>query len=315
MGRWAVAGLMAAAGMAVHAQYPVKPIRLMVPNAPGGAADSTGRIFGAALSQALGRQVIIDNRAGAGGNIAAEIAAKSASDGYTLALGNLSHAISVSLYRRLGYDLLKDFAPVILLVASPFGVTVHPAVPAKSLGELIALARAKPGSLNYGSSANGTFLSGAMLCDMAGIKMTNVAYKGGGPTLVALMSGEIEVALTSVASNLPHIRSGKLRTLAVTSAKRSPAAPDLPTVAEAGVAGYEATSWFGLLTPTGTPREVIARLHGVSLAIVNNADMREKFIASGVDPLGSTPEQLGRYLQSEVNKWSRVVKATGLRAE
>jgi tripartite-type tricarboxylate transporter receptor subunit TctC len=177
---------------AAHAQYPSKPIRLLVPNAPGGGADATGRIFGGALSQALGRQVIIDNRAGAGGNIAAELTAKATPDGYTLGLANISHAVSVSLYRKLGYDLIKDLAPIALVVISSYGVTVNPALPAHSIKELIALARARPGSLNYGSSANGTYLGGALLCDMAGIKMTNVAYKGGAPALVALMSGEIE---------------------------------------------------------------------------------------------------------------------------
>jgi len=299
----------------VHAQYPVKPIRLMVPNAPGGAADATGRIFGSALSQALGKQVIIDNRAGAGGNIAAEIAAKSAPDGYTLALGNVSHAISVSLYRKLGYDLVQDLAPIALLVASSYGVTVNPAVPAKSITELIALAKARPGSLNYGSSANGTFLGGTLLCEMTGVKMTNVAYKGGAPALVALMSGEIEVALTSVSSTLTPMRSGKLRVLAVTSAKRSLAAPDLPTVGEAGVAGYEATSWYGLMAPAGTPAEIITRLNAESIKIVQRPDYREKFIASGVDPLGSTPEQFGSYLRSEIDKWGRVVRATGMRVD
>ncbi len=310
-----LAPLLALLAFAAHAQYPEKPIRLMVPNAPGGAADSTGRIFGGALSQALGRQVIIDNRAGAGGNIAAEIAAKSAADGYTLALANTSQAISVSLYRKLGYDMLNDLAPIVLAVASSYGVTVNPALPARSVSELVALARARPGSLNYGSSANGTFLGGALLCEMTGVKMTNVAYKGGAPTLVALMSGEIEVALTSLASTLSQMRSGKLRALAVTSARRSPSAPDLPTVSEAGVPGYEATSWFGLMTPTGTPRDVIARLHTESMKVLQQRDIRDKLIASGVDPRGSTPEQFGEYLRSEIEKWGKVVKATGMRIE
>ena len=300
---------------ATFAQYPSKPIRLMVPNAPGGGADATGRLFGGALSQALATQVIIDNRAGAGGNIAAEIAAKSAADGYTLTLGNVSHAISVSLYRKLGYDMVKDLAPIALLVTSSYGVTVNPAVPAKSINELIALARARPGSLNYGSTANGTFLGGVLLCDMTGVKMTNVAYKGAGAALVALMSGEIEVALTSLASTLTHIRSGKLRVLAVSSAKRSPVAPDLPTVSEAGVAGYEATSWYGLMAPTGTPQDIISRLNTESLRIVRQPEMRAKFIAAGVDPTGSTPEQFGSYLRSEIDKWGKVVRATGMRIE
>ena len=296
-------------------EYPSKPIRLMVPNAPGGGADATGRLFGGALSQALATQVIIDNRAGAGGNIAMEIAAKSAADGYTLTLGNVSHAISVNLYSKLGYDMVKDLAPISLLVTSSYGVTVNPAVPVKSINELIALARARPGSLNYGSTANGTFLGGVLLCDMTGVKMTNVAYKGAGAALVALMSGEIEVALTSLASTLTHIRSGKLRVLAVSSAKRSPVAPDLPTVSEAGVAGYEATSWYGLMAPVGTPKDIIVRLNTESLRIVRQPETRAKFIAAGVDPTGSTPEQFGSYLRSEIEKWGKVVRATGMRIE
>lgn len=193
---------------ATQAQYPSTQVRLIVPNAPGGASDATGHLFGGALAQALGRQVIIDNRSGAGGNIALEIAAKALADGHTLALSGVTHAISVSLYRKLGFDLTKDLAPNALLTAGAYGVTLHPSVPAKSIKELIALARARPDSLNYGSTANGTYLGGALLCDMTGVKMTHVAYKGAGPAMVALMSGEIEVALTSVASTLPHTVNG-----------------------------------------------------------------------------------------------------------
>ncbi len=300
---------------AACAQYPTKSIRLLVPNAPGGAADATGRIFGGALAQALGTQVIIDNRAGAGGNIATEIAAKSAPDGYTLVLANVSHAISVSLYRKLGYDLQKDLMPVALLVTSSYGVTVNPAVAAKSISELVALARARPGVLNYGSSANGTFLGGALLCQMTGIKMTNVAYKGGAPALVALLSGEIEVALTSVAATLTHVRSGKLRVLAVSGAKRALAAPDIPTVGESGVPGYEAASWYGLMTPVGTPQDIRTRLYTESIKIVRQSEMKDKFVAAGIDPTGSTSEQFASYLRSEIEKWSKVVKATGMRIE
>ena len=300
---------------AAWAQYPTKSIRLLVANAPGGAADATGRIFGGALAQSLGTQIIIDNRAGAGGNIATEIAAKSAPDGYTLVLANVSHTISVSLYRKLGYDLLNDLMPVALLVTSSYGVTVNTVVAAKSITELIALARAKPGTLNYGSSANGTFLGGALLCQMTDIKMTNVAYKGGSPALVALLSGEIEVALTSVAATLTHVRSGKLRVLAVSGAKRALAAPDIPTVAESGVPGYEAASWYGLMTAAGTSQDIHARLYTESIKIVRHPELKEKFVAAGVDPTGSTSEQFAAYLRSEIKKWGKVVKATGMRID
>ncbi len=300
---------------ATQAQYPSTEVRLIVPNAPGGASDATGHLFGGALAQALGRQVIIDNRSGAGGNIALEMAAKALADGHTLALSGVTHAISVSLYRKLGFDLTKDLAPIALLTAGAYGVTLHPSVPAKSIKELIALARARPDSLNYGSTANGTYLGGALLCDMTGVKMTHVAYKGAGPAMVALMSGEIEVALTSVASTLPHIRSGKLRVLAVTSAKRFPSAPELPTVSESGVPGYDATSWYGLMAPAGTPRDILSRLNTEAVKIMRQPQMREKFIASGVDPLGSTPEQFGEFIRSEIEKWGKVVKATGMKLE
>lgn len=311
-----IAGLcLALPASAALAQYPSKPLRLIVPNAAGGGADATGRIFGGALSQAVGRQVIIDNRAGAGGNIAAELAAKAVPDGYTLGLINVSHAISVSLYRKLGYDLVKDLVPIALVVISSYGITVNPALPVQSIKELIALARARPDSLNYGSTANGTYLGGALLCHMAGIKMTNVAYKGAAPALVALMSGEIEVSLTSLSATLAPMRSGKVRVLAVSSSKRSPAAPDVPTASEAGVAGYEATSWYGLMTATGTPPEIIARLHTESEKITAHPEHRQRFMAAGVDPITSTPQHFGVYLRSEIEKWGKVVKITGMRVE
>jgi tripartite-type tricarboxylate transporter receptor subunit TctC len=301
--------------LAAHADYPAKTIRLVVPNAPGGAADATGRIFGAGLSQALGKQILIDNRAGAGGNIAAEIAAKAAPDGYTLLLVNVSHAVSVSLYSKLGYDLLKDFTPVSLLVTSPYGVTVHPSLPVRSIGELVALARARPDMLNYGSSANGTFLGGALLFDMTGIKLNYIAYKGGAPTLVALMSGEIAVALTSLSATLAQVRAGKLRVLAITAARRSPAAPDLPTVSESGVAGYEASSWYGLVVPAGTAQDIVTRLNIESMKLLRNADFRDRLVSAGLDPLGTSAEELAAYIHSEVDKWAKVVRLTGVRLD
>lgn len=295
--------------------YPSKPIRLIVPNAPGGAADATGRIFGAGLAQSLGKQVLIENRAGAAGNIATEIAARASPDGYTLALTNASHAISVSLYKKLGYDLVKDFAPISLLVTSPYGVTVNPALGVRSIQELVAYAKSQPGGIQYGSSANGNYLAGALLADMTGIKLTNVAYKGGAPTLIALLANEVPLGMTSLSATLVHVRSGKLRVLAVSTAKRSPAAPDIPTVAESGVAGYEASSWYGLVAPLGTSRELLARLHGESLKVLKQGETRERLQAAGLDVLGTSPEELTRYTRSEIDKWAKVVKATGLRVE
>ena len=295
--------------------YPTKPVRLIVPNAPGGAADSTGRIFGLALSQSLGKQILIDNRAGAGGNLAPEIAAKATPDGYTLTLINAAHAISMSLYKKLGYDLVKDFVPMSHLVTSPYGITVNPSLGVKTISELVALAKAKPGALHYGSSANGTFLGGALLFEMTGIKLNYIAYKGGAPTLIALLSNEIAVALTSVSATLVHVRAGKLRVLAVSTAKRSPSAPDIPTVAESGVPGYEASSWYGLVGPLGVPRDIVARLSAESIKIMHQPETRERMIGAGLDPLGTSAEELAAYVRSEIDKWGKVIRSTGIKLE
>ena len=304
-----------ALGPDAHAQYPTKPIRLIVANAPGGGSDTSGRIFGLGLTQALGKQVLIDNRAGAGGNIAMEIAAKANPDGYTLAMANAGHAVSVSLYKKLGFDLTKDFTPVSLVVTSPYGVTVNPSLGVQSLSELIALARAKPGQLNLGSSSNGTFLGGALLFEMAGAKANNISYKGGAPTLIALLSGEISVSLTSLTATLPHVKAGKLRVLAVTTPKRSQGAPEIPTVAEAGLPGYEATSWFGMVTPAGVKKDIVARLNSESVRILQNPEYRDRFVAAGFDPAGSSPEELATYIRAEIERWSKVIKSTGIRIE
>jgi tripartite-type tricarboxylate transporter receptor subunit TctC len=302
-------------GQEAHAQYPTRPVRLIVANVPGGGADTSGRIFGVGLTQALGKQVLIDNRAGAGGNIAMEIAAKATPDGYTLAMANAGHAVSVGLYKKLGFDLIKDFTPVSLVVTSPYGVTVNPSLGAKTLRELIALARAKPGFLNLGSSSNGTFLGGALLFEMAGAKANNVSYKGGAPTLIALLAGEISVSLTSLTAALPHVKTGKLRVLAVTTPKRSQGAPDIPTVAEAGLPGYEATSWHGLVTPVGVTKDIIARLQSESVKILQNQEYRDRFIAAGFDPAGSSDEEFRTYIRAEIERWTKVIKSTGIKIE
>jgi tripartite-type tricarboxylate transporter receptor subunit TctC len=302
-------------GAVAQAQYPTKPIRLIVANAPGGGADTSGRIFGVGLTQSLGKQVLIDNRAGAGGNIALEIAAKATPDGYTLAMANSGHAVSVGLYKKLGYDLIKDFIPVSLVCTSAYGVTVHPGLGVKSIGELIALAKAKPNFLNFGSSSNGTFLGGALLFEMAGAKVNNIHYKGGAPTLIALLGGEINVSLTSLAATFPHAKAGKLRVLAVSTPKRALGAPDIPTVAEAGLPGYEATSWFGLVTPIGVSKDIIARLSTEAIKVAQSPDLRDKFIGSGFDPVGSGAEELAAHLRAEINRWNKVIKSTGIKIE
>ena len=306
--------LMGAPAFAV-AQYPAKQIRLIVPNAPGGGADTSARIIAQGLSLSLGRTVVVDNRPGGGGNLSAELVARAAPDGYTALWGSMSHAVGVSLYARPGYDLIKDFVPVSLLVLAPLGVSLHPSLPAQNIKELIVLAKTRPGQINYATSGAATLLAAALFCDMAGVKMTNISYKGGAPGLVAMLSGEVSMTLTSVASILPHIKTGKARLLAVTSAQRTPSAPDYPTVSEAGLKGFEATSWYGPMFPVGTPAEATHRILTESQKLLKQAEMRERLVASGVDPQGSTPEEFAAYVRSEVEKWARVIKATGAKPD
>jgi tripartite-type tricarboxylate transporter receptor subunit TctC len=297
------------------AQYPTRTIRFIVPFAAGSANDSVARIVGPALSDALGRPVVIDNRPGASGIIGAEMAAKSPPDGYTLLMGNISHAISVTLYEKLGYDFVRDFAPVSLLAAGSFMLVAHPSVPVKSVKELIALAKARPGELNIASSGAGIYLAGKLFESMAGITMTYVTYKSSPQVMIALMSGEGSVAFPGTTTAVPHVRSGKLRGLAVSSAQRSPVAPDVPTMAEAALPGYEAVPWYGLLVPSGTPTEIVSRLHAESVTALGRPDVKERFGATDLVPVGTTPEQFGKYIGSEIAKWGKLVKASNLRPE
>ena len=296
-----------------HAQYPGKPIRIIVPFAAGSANDTLGRIIAPALAAALGESVVIDNRPGAAGNIGAEIAAKSPPDGYTVCMANISHAISMTLYDKLGYDVIKDFAPVSLLAAGSFMLVAHPSLPAKSVKELIALAKARPGQLNIASSGAGTYLAAELLQSMTGVKMTQVAYKSSPQILTALISGEIPISLPPTIVAVPHVKSTKLRGLAVTSSRRSSIASDIPTVAEAGVPGYEASPWYGLLVPAQTPREIVSRLHIESVKALEQTDVKKRLDATDMEPIGSSPEQFGTYIRSEVAKWGKLVETSGLR--
>ena len=300
-----------------QAQYPTKALRFIMPFPPGGGTDTLGRIIGQKLSEVLGQQVIIDNRPGAGANIGAEIAAKSPPDGYTLLMGNIAHAINVSLYSKLSYYLVRDFAPVTLLASTQNILVVHPSVPAPSVKELIALAQARPGQLDYASSGSGSsaHLAAELFNMMAGVKMTHVLYKGGGPAVIALVSGQVSVGFAPTPSVLSQVKAAKLRGLAVTSAQRSPATRELPTISEAGVPGYEAGTWYGVLVPVGTPREIIARLHAESVKLLKLPDVKERLDAAGFEPIGSTPEQFAAYTSSEIEKWGKVVKASGARAD
>ncbi len=267
------------------------------------------------MSAALGQQVVIDNRAGAAGNLGAEIAAKSPPDGYTLMLGNIAHAVSVTLYSKLGYDLVRDFAPVTLLASGSFTLAVHPSLPARSVKELIAFAKKRPGEINVATSGAAIQLAAKMLNSMAGIRMTEVNYKGTPQAITALISGETSVGFPATSSVVPHVRAGKLRALAVTGAQRSPMVPDYPTIAESGVPGYDMTSWYGVLVPARTPNEIIARLHAAAVSALQQHEVKERFATTDLEPKGSTPEQFGAFVRSEVAKWGKVIRESGMTAD
>ena len=298
--------------------YPSKPIRLIVGFAPGGGTDILARALGQPLGELLGQQIIIDNRAGAGGIIATELGAKAAPDGYTLLVGSSAgFAINPNLMAKLPYDPVKDFAPVGMFATLSYAVDVHPSLPAKTVKEFIALARAKPGAINYGSAGQGssTHLAIEQFALMAGIKMTHVPYKGNTPAMTALMSGEIAMVFDPVLTSAPMVKSGRVRALAVTTARRSALLPDVPTVAEAGLKGYESGNWFGVFAPAGTPREIVERLN----AAVNNAmtrpEMKDKLLSQGADALTGTPADLASLVQRELAKFAKIIKAAGVRVE
>ena len=299
-------------------QYPARPIRFVLGFAPGGASDTMARVVATRLSENLGQPVVIDNRAGAGGNIAAEIVARSAPDGYTMLLGNNGIlAVNVSLYPKLAFDPVKDFAPVVLVASQPNVLVVHPAVQANSVKELVALAKAKPGLLNYASPGTGTtgHLAGELFKRMAGVSYTIVPFKGGGPSALAMLSGETQFTFATAVSVQGHIKSGKLRALAVTTAKRSASFPDLPTVAEAGVPGFDAITWHGVVVPARTPQAVIARLNREFNKVLQTADMRKRLLTLGSEVIGGEPKQLTEYMRVEIPRWAKIIKESGARAD
>ncbi|MGE5523453.1 MAG: tripartite tricarboxylate transporter substrate binding protein [Rhodospirillaceae bacterium] len=293
--------------------YPSKPIRFIVPYPAGGGVDMLARVVAPRLSERLGQQVVIDNRGGAGGNIGTELAARAVPDGYTLMMGAAALAINVTLYPKLPFDPVRDFAPVSLLASTPNLVAVHPSVPARSITELIHMARSASPRINFASAGNGTtsHLAGVLLASMAKLKLVHVPYKGTTPAVVALLSGEVPLMLAPALTILPHVHTGKLRALAITSAARSQALPDLPTVAESGVAGYEASQWYGVLVPTGTADGIVSRLNREIVAIMRLPDVSERLTREGSLPVGDTPQHFAQYLNSEITKWSAVIKASG----
>lgn len=300
------------------AQYPVKPIRMIVPSAPGSGPDIMARAIGQKLSESFGQSIVIDDKPGAGGIIGSETAAKAAPDGYTLIMSNAgSHAVNASLYAKLPYDPVKDFAPVTLVAMAPNILIVHPTLPVRSVRELIALAKVKPGELTFGSGGNGStaHLSGEMFKTMAGINIVHVPFKGSPAAVIGVISGQIAMAFPNIPPALPHVRSGKLKALAVTTAKRSAAVPELPTVAESGLPGYEATAWFGVLAPAATPPQIIASLNAAIVKIVRTRDMQERLMTEGSEAVGNTPEQFGQIIRTDIAKWAKVVKASGARPD
>jgi tripartite-type tricarboxylate transporter receptor subunit TctC len=302
---------------AAHAQYPAKPLRLIVPFPPGGGTDAMARVLAPKLGEGLGQQVVIDNRGGAGATIGTEVAAKSPPDGYTLLLMTVTNAVSMSLYPNLKFDLVRDFAPVTKLATTPHVLVVHPSVPAKTVRELVAIAKARPGALVYSSSGTGSVshLAGEYFGFLTGTKMLHVPYKGGGPSVTALVSGEAAIGFATMPSVLAQVKAGRLRAIAMTTAQRSASMPGVPTVAESGIANYDVGSWYGLSAPAGTPREIVSRLHDVTLRLLAQADVKERLAANGFEVLVSTSGQYGEFVRAEVERWAKVVKASGTKAE
>jgi tripartite-type tricarboxylate transporter receptor subunit TctC len=297
--------------------YPAKPIRLVVGFVPGGGTDIMARAVAAKLGEIANIQMVVENRPGANANLAAELVARSPADGYSVLMMSTSHAISKPLYKTLKYDVEKDLAPVAFVSSGAMSVVVHPAVPANTLSELIALARAKPGELSYGSAGSGSpeHMAAELLISMAKIRMVHVPYKGGAASATDLIGGQIQVGFNTMPVAAPHIRAGKMKLLAVTEDQRSPAFPDTPTVAQAGLPGYAMPVWYGLMAPAGTPREAIALLNREIERVLKEPDIRERFTTLGVAPTGGAPEQFGAFIAAEVAKFTKLVAETGLKVE
>jgi tripartite-type tricarboxylate transporter receptor subunit TctC len=322
--RLALGGLAVAAAMAVApfasaaAAYPNKTITIIVPFAAGGTTDILARVVGQALGKELGQAVVIDNRAGAGGNVGAQLAARAAPDGYTLFMGTVgTHAINQSLYKKLPFDPIKDFAPLTRVAMVPNVLVTNPGKPFKTVTELVAYAKAHPGKVNFGSSGSGSsiHLSGELFKTMAKVDMVHVPYKGSAPAETDLLGGQIDIMFDNMPAAIESIRAGRLRPLAVTTAKRSPELPNVPTIAEAGVPGYEATSWFGMFAPAATPAPIVAQLNTALVKVLADPEVKKKLAQQGAEPVSEKPEQFAAFIASETAKWSKVVKASGATAD
>jgi len=313
-------GVTACGASTAHAQqhYPSRPVRWIVPFAPGGPTDIMSRAVGEKLGQRLGQQFVVDNRGGAGGNIGAELVAKAQPDGYTIMIGHVgTHAINIALYQKVPYDPVRDFTPISLLATLPLALVVHPSVPVHNVKELIALAQKRPGELNFASAGNGgpTHLTAEVLKSMAKINIVHVPFKGNAQALIELMSGRVQIMFSNLLTSMPHVRTGKLRAIAISTAKRSPQAPDLPTVAESGVPGFDVTPWYGVLGPANLPRTIMQRLNAEVADIVKMPEMQERFVAQGVDLTSSTPEQFAALIKTEVPKWKKIVQDSGAKVD
>jgi tripartite-type tricarboxylate transporter receptor subunit TctC len=308
--------LLSAAGLAAAQSYPTKPIRMIAPSSPGSGVDIVARILAQPLGADMGQQVVVDNRAGAGGNIGADIAAKSVPNGYTLIMCTPSQVINAILYKNLSRDLLGEFAPISLVGSGQFVLIVNLSVPAKTVAQFIQLAKAKPGALHYASAGNGnvTHLAGELFKAAAGVDLVHVPYKGSGPAMTEVIGGQVQAMFANIVAAMPQIRSGKVHALASSGAKRSAAAPELPTIAESGVPGYEVTAWFGLFAPKGTPREITAKLHAATLKALRSAETRERLGREGLETVGNSPAEFSAYLQTEARKWAKAVEISGARA-
>ena len=297
--------------------YPQRPIRLIIPYPPAGAGDIVGRMLTARLGERLGQQLVIDNRGGGGQVIATEMTAKAPPDGYTLLLASATHGVNPGLRDKLPYDTLKDFTSITLVASSPLVFVAHPSLGVSNIRELVAAAKAKPGAISYGSSGPGTggHLAVELLNWLAGIKLVHVPYKGAGPALIDLVGGQVQVVCTSPLPAMPFVRSGRLRALAMTGAKRSPAAPDIPTVAEAGYSGYQASLWYALIGPAKMPASIVKRLNADTVAVIKSQDMTDQLQQQGAEPVGGTPQELDAFIRAEIERWTKVIKQAHIRAD
>ena len=316
--RTAILYCLVAGSFTAHAQnYPTRAVRLVVPYVPGGGTDFTARVIAPKLSEALGQQVVVENRPGGGPNIGSDLVARAAPDGSTLLMAGAANAINMSLFAKPPYDAQRDLAPVSLSVKGANVLMVHPSLPVKTLKELLALARAQPGKLNYASSGIGSanHMAGELLKLVAKVNITHVPYKGNAPALTDLIGGHVEILISGVPAVIGQIKNGRVRAIAIASLKRFPALPDTPTIDESGLKGFEATTWFGVMAPVKTPREIIMRLNSDLARITTSADVRERFIGEGVEPIGGPPELFATFLRDEIDKYAKVVKAAGIKEE